>query len=202
MGVDEPAYHDSIVSSLRDALRDSVGGLKYLPDLLKRVLREEMWRDRLVQRTGERVTFDRFEAFVTTPPLEGLGATVQTLRNLCRDDPEALDLLDRAFAGRQGERTDLVDNVNEVDERPTGNRADVALRRLRKDRPDLHERVIAGEMSPHAAMVAAGFRPKTITVPCSVQGFAQAARRHLSRDDVEALGRLLHEGYGKEATES
>ena len=28
------------------------------------------------------------------------------------------------------------------------------LRRLRKDRPDLHERVLAGECSPHAAMVA------------------------------------------------
>jgi hypothetical protein len=59
-------------------------------------------------------------------------------------DPVTLDLLDQALAGRQGERTDLVDNVNEVS-RPTGNTEAQALRRLRKDRPDLHARVLNGE---------------------------------------------------------
>ena len=51
------------------------------------------------------------------------------------NDPEALDLIDRVTVGRQGERTDLVDNVNDVEERPTGNTREAALRRLRKDRP-------------------------------------------------------------------
>jgi hypothetical protein len=39
----------------------------------------------------------------------------------------------------------------------SGTRAD-ALRRLRKDRPDIHARVLAGELSPHAGMLEAGFR--------------------------------------------
>jgi hypothetical protein len=41
-------------------------------------------------------------------------------------------------------------------ERPSGNSRAVFLRRLRKDRPDLHARVLAGELTPHAGMVAAG----------------------------------------------
>ncbi len=78
----------------------------------------------------------------------GLGGTLQ---RLCGDDPEALDAIDRATAGRQGARTDLVDNVHEAT-RPDGNSSTAAIRRLRKDRPDLHARVLTGELSPHKAM--------------------------------------------------
>jgi hypothetical protein len=44
--------------------------------------------------------------------------------------------------------------------RPTGNSAAAALRRLERQRPDLLDRVLAGELSPHAAMLAAGFRKR------------------------------------------
>ncbi len=67
----------------------------------------------------------------------------------------------------------FVDNVNNRVERPDGNSASSALRRLRKDRPDLHARVLADELSPHAAMVEAGFRRKTVCVPLDL---AMAAR--------------------------
>ncbi len=43
-------------------------------------------------------------------------------------------MIDREVRGRQGERTDLVDNINEV-VRPDGTSRQHALRRLRKDRP-------------------------------------------------------------------
>src|SRR4051794_6825253 len=43
---------------------------------------------------------------------------------------------------------------------PTGNSTDRALRRLRKNAPDIHARVLAGEISPHAGMVEAGFRKR------------------------------------------
>jgi hypothetical protein len=42
--------------------------------------------------------------------------------------------------------------------RPSGNSRAAFLRRLRKDRPDIHARVLAGELSPHASMIEAGFR--------------------------------------------
>ena len=36
------------------------------------------------------------------------------------------------------------------------------IRRLKRDRPDLVERVAAGELSPNAAAIEAGFRKRTI----------------------------------------
>jgi hypothetical protein len=109
-------------------------------------------------------TFARFEDFVAMHPREGLGTDMATLRRLCRDDKEAFDLLDRAVlrpAHRPGPLEGSVDIVHTsapAEERPTGNTAARALRKLRTDRPDLHKRVLAGELSPHGAMVEAGLR--------------------------------------------
>jgi len=64
--------------------------------------------------------------------LERMKATVRDLRNLCRDDLEVCSLIDEATKGKQGERTDLGNNVTKVEGRPEGNSRDKALRRLRK----------------------------------------------------------------------
>jgi len=76
---------------------------------------------------------------------------------------QKLDAEDRANRSRQGQRTDLVYNkqsdVHEV-ERPSGNSSAAFIRRLRKDRPDIHARVLSGEITPHAGMIEAGFRRK------------------------------------------
>ncbi len=47
------------------------------------------------------------------------------------------------------------------------------LRRLKRDRPDLAEKVVSGEMSANAAAVEAGFRKKSITVPLEVEAAAR-----------------------------
>lgn len=65
--------------------------------------------------------------------------------------------------GKQGTRSDLVDNIHDVS-RPTGTSEAAALRRLRTSRPDLHEKVLAGHLSAHGAAVQAGFRSKTATI--------------------------------------
>ena len=54
----------------------------------------------------------------------------------------------------------IVDNIHNST-RPSGTSSSAALRRLRTHRPDLHARVNAGDLSPHAAMIEAGFRRRT-----------------------------------------
>ncbi len=84
---------------------------------------------------------------------------MRRLQQLCQDRPDVLDLIDQARQRGEvkGKRNDLVYNVHDVAERPAGNSTEAALRRLRKDRPDLHQRVVAGELSANAAMIAAGY---------------------------------------------
>jgi len=59
-------------------------------------------------------------------------------------------------------KRDVDNNNDDVNVRPAGNSRAAALRRLRKDRPDIHARVLAGELSPHAGMVEAGFRKRAV----------------------------------------
>jgi hypothetical protein len=73
------------------------------------------------------------------------------MKNICRDDMEALDLIN----GVVRNPAHLHPDVDNVHVRPAGTTRDRALRRLRDHRPDLHARVIAKEISAHAAIIEA-----------------------------------------------
>lgn len=185
-----------LVEALESSLRSGGNALSAVPGLLKRILAEEAWREFVTQR-GELVRYERFIDFVTTPPLKGLGASIELIRRIVADDPEALDLLDRAVkaGSRQGERTDIVNNVNDVTvTRPQGNSRERALRKLRKDAPELHAEVIAGRLSTHAAMVKAGFRPKTVSIRLDDPASAiRTLRAKASPEFIAELRKLLDE---------
>jgi hypothetical protein len=108
------------------------------------------------------------------------------------DDAEALDMLDRALkeTPRQGMRTDLVDNVNEVRSRPDGNSRQRAIRTLREKRPDLHALVVKGEKTPHRAMIEAGLRDDQITIS---KDPLKASRRILRHFEGDRLASLVYE---------
>lgn len=181
-----PRASNVLVETLGTSLRYGGSALSDVPGLLKRVLLEEAWREFLPRGRAEPVRHERFADFVAAQPVEGIGSDVTLVRRVIADDTEALDLLDQALEGRQGERTDIVNNINDV--RPQGTSKNQALRKLRKDAPELHADVLAGNLTPHAAMVKAGFRPKTVSVPVTrPEAVATSLRKHMSADDIAKL---------------
>ncbi len=171
-----------MVQALGICLVDGGFALAKVPSLVRQVIRREAWRERILAQTGQRVTFDHFEAFIETPPLDGLGATMALLRNICRDDPKALDAIDRVTQRTRGGKHQSNGNNIPIESRPEGTTRAKALRRLRTARPDLHRDVLNGKKSAHAAMIEAGFRRKTVTVPV---------------DDLEALITTLRRVLGR-----
>lgn len=187
-----------VISSARLAVRDGMGGLHGVPALLKRILKEEMWREFVIAETGQVQTYNRFIDFITEPPLEGMGTDLKTVTKLCEDDPEALDLLNKAAVDKPGgdrrsEDTKSIHNNVMNGRPPQGNARAYSLRRLAADAPMLHTRVLAGELSPHAAMVEAGLRDRTISIPVDAEKAARAIRRHFTPDQIAALVDLLTE---------
>jgi hypothetical protein len=89
--VDKLVYSDRIVISLRTAVKDGGLGLEDVPDLIKKILRESLWCERVIQQTGEFIRFESFADFVKTKPLEGLGTDVTMVQRMCGSDIEALD---------------------------------------------------------------------------------------------------------------
>jgi len=187
MAVDALVERDQIVCDLRDALRDTTSGLAYAPRLIRKVLETGAWSERYDRATHKAVPFSTFLEFVETEPTEGLGASVDLVRRLVAEDMVALDLLDRALQNPAGHPT-----VSNIHSRPAGTTEDAALRRLRKDRPDLHADVLAGKLKAHTAMVEAGFRPRTVSVPIErPETVARTLRKHMTAADLAHLSELL-----------
>jgi hypothetical protein len=203
MSANQGLVNYRVISSMRVALRDGKTGLDGVPALIKRVIHEDMWQSFAVAETGQVVQYARFDDFAKTQPLEGLGVDVETLKRLCREDMEALDLIDRVTVGGQGARIDLItktpddtlhNNIMKCEHETQGTSRQYALRKLRKDAPELHAKVIAGDISPNAAMIEAGFRRKMVSIPTSdPTGAANAIIRNFNYDDLTTLINLLVE---------
>jgi hypothetical protein len=107
---------------------------------------------------------------VGTTSQYALRVDLKLIQRLCADDKEALRLIRKAVTGKRGgdRKSENIKHDNVMFDEPhkpqQGNDRAYALTRLRKDRPDLHAKVLANDLSPHAAMVQAGFRPKTFTI--------------------------------------
>jgi len=164
---DSLVERDYQVDALRSHITRGGEGLKDVPAALARVIKDEAWRERIDWRTQQRFTFERFEEFVTAPPLAGLGATVGVVERLVRGDIEAERLL-REVRKRPpgGQAPKVLADIKRVGLDGGGSRRAYVLDRLyREGRADLLARVEAGELSPYAAGVEAGIVRRTRGVP-------------------------------------
>lgn len=164
---------------------NTVRELEHLPELLIDIVAHERWLE-FERPNGEVQTYrpGEFHRFASTPPTRGLGTSVEFLQRVCHDNPVALDALDRVTArGRIVARDEAgrVRSLDSNDPTPQENTAQGSIRKLRKAAPELHERVLAGELTPNAAMVEAGFR---------------RPRRSLYIDDPTDAARLLAGWFG------
>jgi hypothetical protein len=141
------------------------------------------------------VEYEHFEEFAVKRPLKGLGTTMDWIWTVAGTDAKLLNLLDRAVqrphGGKRIKGQGKSDNIT-LDPNPRGTSEEGALRRLRKDKPELHTEVLAGRLSAHAAMVEAGFRKRTLSVPISdPEATGRALRRHLEPGALARLAELL-----------
>lgn len=192
--------NDLIIDTLSKAISDGDASLSSVPNLIIQVCERNMWKRRVVRQTGEVVEFERFTDFVRAHKPEGLGEDVDTIQTLISHNATALTAFDAALQNEQpsnGRPPKTVYNIHSLDDdnaksRPSGTTKRAALRRLRKDRPDLLERVTAGELTPNEAMIEAGFRPKRVAVNCSdMQSAAKTLASNLDYDMLVQLTDLL-----------
>ena len=145
-----------LVEALWSAVSRGGKSLEQIPGMIKRLLETGAWRKRTI-RTGKIVEHASFYSFLTTPPLNGCGYDPAKILKLISDDAETLVLWREAMKRKQGDRSDLPDNVSDVI-RSYVNSLAYTVTRLKSQRPDLFDRVKGGEISANTAAIEAGFR--------------------------------------------
>lgn len=190
MVVEKTKASGELVTALFQAFEHGSNSISAVPGLLKQVIREDAWREYTLPNLSVVRKYTTFREFSE----KVLRASIEDLMNLCTKDAEAKDLLVKVTKGKQGKRNDLFDNVKEVNTKPpTGNSDAYALCKLNKDRPDLHAKVISGELTANKAMVAAGFRHKTFTIRADTRATAKAIKKHFSQEQRNEIVKILQE---------
>ncbi len=182
---------DQFIGLMREAIHSRFMNIDTARELLRTVLKKEMWRHRIVLMTERPKDYVQFAQFVTDPPPEGLSTTIATLETVAHGDVELVGLLDEVTKKGDGRPNKTVNNIDSLRERPRGDSIERAMRDLHEKRSDLEARVIAGELSPHAAMIEAGFRKRKMTIPTDIDGIARALKRRLTADEIAELLDLL-----------
>jgi len=182
-----------LVDALGSSLRYGGNALEAVPDLLKKLLAEEAWRE-FVTKRGELVRHERFADFVTTPPLKGLGASMELIdRIVGTSDPDLLRMLREAKKGKPGRPRKGEEKGSDSDP-ISKDGADAAADRLAREAPEEYEAVRRGEMTIHAAAVAAGIRKRRISIRLDDPASAiRSIRNNASPEFWQEFRRLVNE---------
>lgn len=196
----ELASRGITIMCLARAVQGGDSAFTTVPPLITETLETGAWR-RWNDRGGSYAwAEDRFQDFVETKPPQGLGTTLPVVEALLKPDSRAWVLFHEATRSRQGRPQTIHDNIMDSQNpdivpfpAPMGTSASYAIRRL-SSVPDLLEQVKAGSLSPNAAMVAAGFRKRSITIPDEPGLAGKRLLRHFSGERLAALIAELSKG--------
>ncbi len=191
-------HNDTVARALAQAIADGDASLDSVPGLLRRLITENMWQARTIPETGKLCTFERFEDFVTTRPLDGLGTTMDVLRALCKRDEEALILLDQVtrkvlneHGGDRRSETNITCNIEPPKQQ--GNSREYTVARLERDgHQELAQRVLNREITAAAARREVGWEARRVVIrlddPASA---ARTIRKYMDPNAVKELIRRL-----------
>ena len=187
---DAVTENGELVGAIERSLLDGEHGLKTLPRLIKAAIKEDAWKEYYSNTLRRTVKHDTFESFILETPPDGLGSTVEQIGDMIRHDAEALTLYSELVTEQPGRRweTDNHDSViayNISNKKVSaGTSRPYALRKLHKEEPELHAKVISGELSANAAMIEAGFRKKTATVVLESDKVIDFIHKHFDQEDI------------------
>jgi hypothetical protein len=179
-----------LCQSTIESLYEATGGLRQFPSLLKKLIAERAWERRKVG--GKVVELKSLRELITAKPVHGWGEDPSKVEAVIRDDPGALAAFREAMK-HQGERTDFDDNVIEVERSAVGNSRAYSIARVQREcDAETVAAVMAGEVSPNAALVKAGVREnRQVYIPRDPAGAVEKLRRHFGPAFVNAMKEVM-----------
>lgn len=177
-----------LCQSTIESLYEATGGLRQFPALLKKVIATRAWERRTVH--GKVVELGSLRELITAKPVSGWGEDPSRVEAVIRDDPEALAAFREAMLGKPGRPpAESDDNVIGLDRSPVGNSRAYSISRVQREcDSDTVAAVMAGEMSPNAALVKAGVREnRQVYIPRDPAAAVEKLRTQFGADFLHAM---------------
>ena len=181
-----------------ESLYEATGGLRQFPALLKKVIATRAWERRTVH--GKVVELSSLRELITAKPVSGWGEDPSKVEAVIRDDPEALAAFREAMLGKPGRpkpgrpkaAAESHDNVRGITDEHGNSRAYSISRVQRECDAETVAAVMAGAMSPNAALVKAGVREnRQVYIPRDPVAAVQKLRSQFGDDFLEGMRRAL-----------
>jgi hypothetical protein len=131
--------------------------LSELPIVLKKIITTGAWRR--WRWVGSTFSQNSLRSYLTSPPPNGVGMPLDMVEKLIADDAEARAAYREAMVGEPGAHVPHDDNIM-MRNSEQGTSLSYTVERLKRDHPELFERVVRKELSANAAAIEAGFRHK------------------------------------------
>ena len=184
------------VKLLAQSISEGKSGIEGTARMYKVVMKKGSWHA-FKNEFQEEVRPADYKAFIESQYPEGVGISFDILEKLIKDDPEALSIHTHEKTAKHGgdhmseEYKSKSYNINLATK---GTSKEYGLRKLRKDREDLHERVIQGELSVNKAMIEAGYRKKKVRVNIDSGAVVKMILKNFSKEDItDIIGMLRGE---------
>jgi hypothetical protein len=161
-----------------------------LPVVIKNMIEDQCW---LTHTRQDGSSFASFRELVEYKLWWGLETPYDDLVYFCRKDSECVRALEENRGGLGSHGGAREQDGNRTLQSSRGTTSDYTKRRLKRDRPDLYEKVISGDMTANAAAIEAGFRkpsPPPIRTPESALDAITVALKADSR--ISAVCELLN----------
>jgi len=193
-----------ICRSAYDSLRSTEFGLSNFPGLLKKIIRYKAWECRhLVTEDGtpkgKVVELSSLRELITEKPIRGWGEDPKKVEAVIKDDPECLALFREAMKENAG-RPSKESNNNGIglgeSKKPAtiqGNTKAYSIDRVKREcEPEVVAKVMAGELSPNAALVKAGIREnRQVYIPKEPAKAAEKLRDQFGDSFVREMAQYL-----------
>lgn len=211
------AHGSTIVREVISSTSSGADVMSALPGLVRQLLDDEAWREFTIPG-GQVIRHKSFGAFAQAEPPKGLGGRKNQLIALCGTDEEmaarvrSLLLEEVPKAGRHGNgpgRGHHEKRVYDTNSFPSPtarpDSAEHVIARLKRDDPELAEKVVRGEVTPNAAAHEKGWRKPRIVLS-TPERIATSLRKWMPRESLKRLAELLaqdetHTGQPEAATD-
>ena len=205
--INNPELVGQMIPTLARSLSNHKSTTSIVPDLINMLFEKYpdgtlKYKYFVIPATGEEVRHETLDDFLEAHTPHGLQCSREDLKKWADYAPDRIkkhiqeelfeELNPNGTNRHTNSRGDIITPRNQGMKRGTTGEHYI-ISRLKRDNPELAQKVLAGELSPHQASIKTGIRKKYIQVQDNPAKLAEKLKSTWSNEKLEELRILLYE---------